>query len=121
MLRLGGLDGEPPAWHLSKPAYPGPNAERTFPSKFNGNQAKRLVARWHERELGSAENKRRDGRELWLGVDSARVPLHNLLQFEGGELAMVVDSRSDANELNVFVFVHDFWEGVCNEVHALLK
>lgn len=120
MLGLSRLDGEPPARHLAQPTDPGANTESPLPAELYRDKPKRLIAGRHQGELGPTEDVGRNLREFWLGVHSAGIPLHDLLQFQSCEFTVVIDGRTDADELDVLVLIHDSWKDIGDEVDTLL-
>ncbi|QBZ66478.1 hypothetical protein PoMZ_13457 [Pyricularia oryzae] len=121
MLRAGRLHRVPEARHLTQATDPGTHTQRTLPAELDRHQTKGLVARGDQGELGSREDVGRQRGELGLAEDAAGVFLHELLQLEGGELAVQVDDGTDGDQLGLGVLFQHAGEDVGDEVHALLQ
>ena len=96
------------------------DSKSAFAAKLNSHQTEGLVARRYECEFGPAEDVRRQLSELWLRIHATWVFLHDGLQFQSSELAIEIDDRTDADELNVRMLLKDRREDVCDEVDAFL-
>ena len=121
MLRSRRLDGVPETGHLTETTHTGTDTERALAAELDRDETEGLVTGRDEGEFGTAEDVRREGGELGLAVDAARVLLHQLLELEGGELSVQIDDGSDADELRLGVLLQDGREDIGDEIDTFLQ
>jgi hypothetical protein len=88
VLRRRRFNCIPEPRHLTQTTDTRAHTKGALTSELNRDEAERLVTGWDQRELGTAEDVRRESGKLGLAVDALGVLLHELLQFQGGKLAV---------------------------------
>ena len=92
--------GTYPTGHETETTETRTDTEGTLTTELDGDETERLIARRDKRKVSTAEQVRREGRELRFGEHAVGIHLHETGELLGGETTVEIDDGTDGDELD---------------------
>lgn len=89
-----------PTRHQTETTKTTTNTEGTLTTELNRDQTERLITRGNQSEISTAEQVRRQGSELRLGVHPVGVHLHKTCELLSSEATVEINDGTDGDELD---------------------
>lgn len=89
-----------PTRHQTETTKTTTNTEGTLTTELNRDQTERLITRGNQSEISTAEQVRRQGSELRLGVYPVGVHLHKTCELLSSEATVKINDGADGDELD---------------------
>ena len=99
-MNLPRTDTAHPTGHETETTKTRTNTKSTLTTELYSDETERLITRRDQREIGTAEQVRRQRRELGLRVDAIGVELHETVQLLSGETTVKINDGTDGDELD---------------------
>lgn len=94
-----------PTRHQAKTTKTRTNPKSSLSAELHSDETERFITGRDESEISSAEQIRRQCGELWLGVDTVGIKLHETRELLSSEPSIQIDDRPDTNKLDGRTFL----------------